>query len=274
MNPSASWPTYQEKKGDMILASGQVELHFEDLTLLCDRLQLNITTYDLQAEGQVCLQLPSEVVNCQRLIYNLKTREAQFEDVQAISRPSLLFGAKEISQTSTNMMKVKEAWLTSCTQPVPRWSFNFKQAELKADDYVSMSRAVFSIKKVPVFYLPYLKYPLKERATGFLFPEIGYNQVKGLAISQGFYWAMTRNTEATLTADYYSSQGAGAGIDYRYLLRGKTSGEASAYVFFFKRQADSDRRDPGYLIRWSHQQLLPGSFQFNGQLIIRVLSIF
>ncbi|MBP6909789.1 MAG: LPS-assembly protein LptD [Candidatus Saccharicenans sp.] len=258
--------TYQEKKGDMILAAGQVELHFEDLTLLCDRLQLNTATYDLQAEGQVCLQLPSEVVNCQRLTYNLKTRESKLEDVQAISRPSLLFGAKEISQNSTEVMKVKEAWLTSCTQPVPRWSFSFKQAELKTDDYVSMSRAVFSIKKVPVFYLPYLKYPLKERATGFLFPEIGYNQVKGLAISQSFYWAIARNREATLTADYYSSQGAGTGIDYRYLLRGKTKGEASAYVFFFKRQPDSVQPDPGYLLRWSHQQLLPGSFQFNGQV--------
>jgi len=143
--------TYQEKKGDMILASGQVELHFEDLTLLCDRLQLNTATYDLQAEGQVCLQLPSEVVNCQRLTYNLKTREAQLEDVQAISRPSLLFGAKEISQNSTDIMKVKEAWLTSCTQPVPRWSFSFKQAEIKTDDYVSMSRAVFLSKRFLFF---------------------------------------------------------------------------------------------------------------------------
>jgi len=135
----------------MILASGQVELHFEDLTLLCDRLQLNTATYDLQAEGQVCLQLPSEVVNCQRLTYNLKTREAQLEDVQAISRPSLLFGAKEISQNSTDIMKVKEAWLTSCTQPVPRWSFSFKQAEIKTDDYVSMSRAVFLSKRFLFF---------------------------------------------------------------------------------------------------------------------------
>jgi len=109
MNPFASWPPTRKRKGDMILASGQVELHFEDLTLLCDRLQLDTATYDLQAEGQVCLQLPSEVVNCQRLTYNLKTRESKLEDVQAISRPSLLFGAKEISQNSTEINEGKEA---------------------------------------------------------------------------------------------------------------------------------------------------------------------
>ncbi|MDD8020667.1 MAG: LPS assembly protein LptD [Acidobacteriota bacterium] len=258
--------SYQEKRGDMVLASGQVELHFEDLTLLCERLELNTATYDLLAEGQVCLQLPLEVINCEHLTYNLKTRQAQLKAVRAISRPSLLFGAKEISQTDNNILNMKEAWLTSCTQPVPRWSFNCKQAELKADDYISMSGAVFSLKKVPLFYIPYLKYPLKERATGFLFPEIGFNQVKGLTISQSFYWALARNREATLTADFYSSQGAGTGVEYCYLLGGKTKGQARAYVFFFKQQAGSDHRDPGYLARWSHQQALPGNFQFTGQV--------
>lgn len=257
--------TYQEKKGDMILASGQVELHFEDLVLLCDRLQLNTANYDLLAEGQVCLQLPSEIINCERLAYNLKTREAQLEEVQAISRPSLLFGARKISQESGNILNLKQAWLTTCNQPVPRWSFSFKEAELKPGDYVSMSKAVFSIKKIPFFYLPYLKYPLKERASGFLIPEIGFNQVKGLTISQSFYWALARNREATLTADYYSNQGIGTGLDYSYLLRGKTRGEVRAYTFFFKRQPGSERRDPGYLIRWTHQQTLPGDFLFNGQ---------
>jgi len=257
--------TYQEKKGDMILASGQVELHFEDLTLLCDRLQLNTGTYDLLAEGQVCLQLPSEVVNCERLTYNLKTREAQLEEVQAISRPSLLVGARKISQEPGNILNLEQAWLTTCNQPVPRWSFSFKQAELKPGDYVTMSRAIFSLKKIPIFYLPYLKYPLKERASGFLIPEIGYNQVKGLTISQSVYWALARNREATLTADYYSNQGIGAGLDYNYLLRAKTRGELRAYAFFFKQQPGSERQDPGYLIRWTHQQRLPGDFQFNGQ---------
>jgi len=82
-------------------------------------LQLNTSTYDLLAEGQVCLQLPSEVVNCERLTYNLKTREAQLEEVQAISRPSLLVGARKISQEPGNILNLEQAWLTTCISLYP-----------------------------------------------------------------------------------------------------------------------------------------------------------
>lgn len=257
---------YQEKKGEVVLARGEVELHFRDLTLLTDYLEVNTSSYDVVAEGQVTLQLPSEVVICERLIYNLKTREGKLENVRAIARPSLLFGAKVVKKSADDSYDLRRAWLTSCTQPNPRWSFGCSEASLKLEDYISMEKAVFKIKNLPVLYVPYLRYPLKERATGFLFPQIGYNRVKGFSLSQSFYWAITRNTDATLSADYYSRQGAGAGIEYRYLFRGETKGEARAYVFLFKKDATGLRPDPAYILRLNHQQRLPLNFQLTGQV--------
>jgi lipopolysaccharide assembly outer membrane protein LptD (OstA) len=257
---------YQEKKGEVVLASGEVELHFRDLTLLADRLEVNTSSYEVVAEGNVTLQLPTEAVTCERLTYNLKTREGKLENVRAIARPSLLFGAKKVNKSADNFYDLENAWLTTCTQPVPRWSFAFSEASLKLDDYLSMKRAVFKIKDLPVLYVPYLRYPLKERATGFLFPQVGYNRVKGFSLSQSFYWAISRNTDATLTADYYSKQGEGAGVEYRYLLRSGTKGDARVYVFFFKKDATGVRPDPAYLLRFNHQQTLPFNFRLTGQV--------
>lgn len=257
---------YQEKKGEVFLAWGEVELHFRDLTLLADRLEVNASSYEVVAEGNVTLQLPTETVTCERLTYNLKTREGKLENVRAIAKPSLLFGAKMINKSADNFYSLQQAWLTTCTQPVPRWSFSFTRASLKPDDYVSMHQTVFKIKGLPLLYVPYLRYPLKERATGFLFPQIGFNRVKGFYLSQSFYLAISRNTDATFTADYYSTQGAGAGIEYRYLFRGGTKGEARAYVFFFKKDSTGVRPDPAYLLRLNHQQALPFDFRLTGQV--------
>ena len=257
---------YQEKKGEVVLASGAVELHYRDLTLLADRIQLNTSTYEVLAEGSVTIQLPSEVVVCERLIYNLRTKEGQLQQVQAIARPTLLFGAQQIIRSADNKYDLEEAWLTTCTQPVPRWSFHFSKASLKPEEYVSMRQAVFRIKKLPLLYAPYLRYPLKDRATGFLFPQIGYNRVKGLSLSQSFYWSIARNMDATISVDFYSRKGLGSGLEYRYLFYGGTKGEISAYVFFFRKDPESVRPKPAYLIRFNHQQNFIHGFKLVAQV--------
>ncbi|MCX8159476.1 MAG: putative LPS assembly protein LptD [Candidatus Saccharicenans sp.] len=256
---------YQEKRGPLWLAQGQVELHFGSLTLLADRLQVNSETYEVVAEGQVTLQLPSEVVACERLIYNLKTGEGKLEGVRAISRPGLFFGAGSIEKSTSGLYRLDKAWFTTCAQPVPRWLFSFSEASLRPEDHITMKQAVFRVKKLPLLYIPYLRYPLKDRATGFLFPRVGFNRVKGLAVSQSFYWALAPNMDATLTADYYSRQGTGAGLEYRYLFPGGTRGEINSYLFLFRRQQTGERPRPAYILRLNHTQALPLGFQLAGQ---------
>ena len=256
---------YQEKNGPVWLASGEVELRFGSLTLLADRLQVNSETYEVVAEGQVTLQLPAEVITCENLFYNLKTGEGRLEGVRAISRPGLLFGAETIEKRAADLYQLEKAWFTTCTQPVPRWCFSFARANLKPEDYVSLQRAVFRIKNLPILYLPYLRYPLKDRATGFLFPRLGFNRIKGLSLSQSFYWALAPNLDATISADFYSKKGTGLGLEYRYLLPAGTRGEASAYLFFFRREEGGERPRPAYILRLNHRQTLPAGFQLTGQ---------
>lgn len=222
---------HQEKNGPVWLAQGAVELRFGPLILLADRLQVNSETFEVVAEGQVTLQLPSEVVACDRLTYNLKTGEGELQGVRAISRPGLFFGAESIARSPSGHFRLDRAWFTNCTQPVPRWLFSFSEASLHPEEYISMKRAVLRVKKLPLLYVPYLRYPLKDRATGFLFPKVGFNRVKGLTISQSFYWALAPNMDATITADLYARRGTGAGLEYRYLFPGGTKGEINGYLF-------------------------------------------
>lgn len=255
---------YQEKNGSVWLASGEVELRFGSIILLADRLQVNSESYEVVAEGRVTLQLPSEVVSCERLTYNLQTGEGKLEGVRAIARPGLFFGAASIEKSTSDLYRLDKAWFTSCTQPVPRWRFSFSEARLQPEDYISMKQAVFRVKNLPLLYIPYLRYPLKDRATGFLFPKVGFNRVKGLTVSQSFYWALAPNLDATVTADFYSRKGTGAGLEYRYLLPGGTRGEANAYLFFFRREEGSPRPRPAYILRLNHTQTLPFGFQLTG----------
>ena len=120
--------------------------------------------------------------------------------------------------------------------------------------------AVVRVKSVPVLYLPYLRYPLKDRATGFLMPQIGYAGEKGFSISQSFYWAMASNMDATVGVDFYLARGTGAGLEYRYLFPGGTKGDLNLYYFIYKTQADGTRPGSSSIVRLNHTQALPLGF--------------
>jgi lipopolysaccharide assembly outer membrane protein LptD (OstA) len=250
----------KEVTKDRLIASGDVEIHYGEFRLFADRVELNPETRDVLAEGNVVIQVRGEVTRAERVILNLDTEKGRLEKATGLIQPSILFAADSIERDAADLYSLSRARVTSCAQPVPRWSFSFSRANLKKDAYVEMWNAVLSVKKVPVFYLPYLRYPLKDRATGFLMPNIGYSGPKGFLYSQSFYWAFARNMDATVGLDAYPSLGLGAGLEYRYLLPAGTGGQVNLYYFMFKRDASGLKRDPSSIIRLTHNQALPLGF--------------
>ncbi|MCX7972947.1 MAG: LPS assembly protein LptD [Candidatus Aminicenantes bacterium] len=251
-----------ERDKERIFASGEVEVRYRQIRLFADRVEVNTSTKDVLAEGNVVLQLPEETVTALRLQLNLDTLMGKLEEVSGQIQPSLFYQAASIERKSGELYHFSRSSLTTCTQPNPRWRFACNQANFKKNDYVEMWGALFSVKGIPVLYLPYFRYPLnRERSTGFLMPQIGYNAIKGFTLTQSFYWAIARNMDATFTLDYYSARGLGGGIEYRYLFQAGTGGEAKIYTFTFKREAETGLKPANaYIVRLNHNQPLPFGF--------------
>ena len=252
---------YQQKTDDRILATGNVEVHYKNIKLFADRIELNTETKDVYAEGNVSIHFPEEVINCVRIHFNLDSSQGELEEVYGRIQPTIFYEADSIKRKNANLYNFRKAKITSCTQSVPRWKFSCAEANFKKDDYIEMWHSVLSIKKIPIFYFPYLRYPLdKERATGFLMPQFGYSGVKGLFYSQGFYLALKRNMDATVNFDYYSARGIGGGLEYRYLFSSGTGGGLKAYLFRFKEDPEEEDLGNAYIIRFNHNQPLPLNF--------------
>lgn len=217
--------------------------------------------------------LPDEIVSGETIFYNLDSREGRIERASGLVQPTIFYRADRVERKSDNTYSFTRVSLTSCTQPTPRWKFSASRANFRKDDYVEMWNSVFTLKKVPVFYLPYFRYPLnRERSTGFLMPQVGYSGVKGFFFGESFYWVIARNMDATFSLDYYSAKGVGGGLEYRYRFQGGTGGEAKVYYFLFKEESEAQlagRPSPGeqtpsrknaYIVRLNHNQPLPFGF--------------
>jgi len=257
---------YLEQSKNQVFATGNVEVRYKNIVLFTERIELDTETKELFAEGSVVIQLPDEVVNCESIHFNLDSSEGELKKVLGMVQPSVFYEADSLQRKSENTYIIESGKITSCSQPDPRWSFSFGKGTFKKDDYVEMWHPVLSIKKVPVFYFPYIRYPLnKERATGFLTPQLGVSGQKGFFYSQGFYWAMRRNMDATLNFDYYGARGLGGGLEYRYIFNKGTGGQVNFYFFNFKKdplveEPDPDASNSAYILRLKHNQPLPSGF--------------
>lgn len=247
---------------DRIFASGNVEVRYKDIKIFADQLEVNTETKDVFATGNVTVQVPKEVVTAEKVFYNLDSRQAKFEQAAGMIVPNVFYRAASIEDKGGQTLNLSKASLTTCTQPAPRWQFSCSKAYLKKNDYVALWNALITIKKIPIFYWPYIRYPLnQDRATGFLMPQVGYSGVKGAILGESFYWAIARNMDATFDGDYYSNKGFGAGVECRYLFNGGTGGEARLYYFRFKPgQSGSDSSD-AYIFTLHHNQPLPLNFR-------------
>ncbi len=283
-----------EKVEDRLIADGNVDVRYRTIALFADHVEIDTKTKDVLAVGRVVLHVVEEeqggtaktapagpapasdasladaavkIVSGEQLEFNLDSALGRIRKAFGMAQPTLRFEAATLERKAGGIDGLVKASFTMCTQAVPRWKFSCARADIKRDDYIDMWGATFSLKGLPVFYWPYIRYPLnRDRSTGFLMPEVGYSGTKGVFLSEGFFWVISRAMDATFQLDYYGNRGVGGGAEWRYAFEGGKGGTLNLYYFLFKKDAPSlaagtAAPSNGYLVRWKHDQNLPYGVQ-------------
>jgi len=239
------------------IAEGYVDIRYQGQRLQADKVTYNTESYFFQAEGNVVFQQKEMTIAGERMEANLQDKTGSFFNAILYTEPDFSITADRIERLEEDKYKIHHGKFTACTQPNPRWFLTASEATVKVDHHISLKNPALKVKGVPVFYLPYLYWPLKkDRATGFLLPSIGSSNLKGMILSNAFFWAIRRNMDATFYYDYHSKLGIGRGGEYRYIL-GKYS-RGSFYGYYLK---DRIRESKRYKLKFNHAQYLKGGFR-------------
>ena len=78
-------------------------------------------------------------------------------------------------------------------------------------------RSVFRLRKVPLFYTPYFYKSLERapRKSGFLPPNLGNSNRRGLMLGGGYYWAINRSYDASYRTQWFTQRGFAHNVDFR-----------------------------------------------------------
>ncbi len=118
------------------------------------------------------------------------------------------------------------------TCPLSDETWRVSAARIKLDhesDRGSATHAFLRVRDIPVFYFPYVSFPLSDkRKSGFLAPTMGSTNESGFDMQIPYYWNLAPNYDATITPRILTDRGAMLGTEFRYLshdLRGKMAVE-------------------------------------------------
>lgn len=218
-----------------VVYKGNVEIKFGMYRIYADYVELIKKSRTIKVKGLVTLVSDENVITGRDLVFNLKAKSGTMMGNSGVMPPSIRYNTDKLKFIDEETIKFKKFEFTSCSQRIPRWKITCSSGKIKKEKYVEMRNAVLKIKKIPVFYFPYMRYPIRKggKATGFLFPNFGTGTKKGFYVQNALFLNFKPNIDLTLYGDYFDKAGLGTGEELRYLFK-NMSGNVKFYYFKYK----------------------------------------
>jgi len=256
-----------DRARQLYTAQGNVRLSQGRRTLTADWVSFNNATRQGVASGDVVVVDGPDTMRADFMEFNVDTLEGVVFDghIDGRTTPFKMSGA-EIQRTGKESYQFEKAVFSSCHCPDPEdtdpWQIHAQHAEVDEEGYGRARNTTFEIFGVPVFYFPYLVYPVKrERETGFMFPLFGQTSRSGTVIGLPFFWAAREDLNVLLTPTWLQKRGFKPSIDAEWVFGAENVSRLhSSYIW----DNDVNPGDPStpfsqnrWAVRFFHDQWLP-----------------
>ncbi|MDA7746847.1 LPS assembly protein LptD [Psychromonas sp.] len=233
-----------------ITYQGKVNLTQGDKTLKANSLTYNRNTEEASAIGDASFVNGQITLFADKIDTNLKTNESYLYQTQYQFHGQGGRGnADRIHDNGQELYHLDSSSYTACPPEDTTWSIDASTIYIDNDeDMGSAYNAILKIKEVPVFYFPYISYPLSDRRkTGLLFPSYKMSSVNGITVDQPIYINIAPNQDATFTPTYMQERGMLLMTEYRYLF---DIGAGTAHLEYLS--DDRIREETRYLMHFDH----------------------
>jgi LPS-assembly protein len=150
--------------------------------------------------------------------------------------------AKDIDVLPDGKLTLIQVRYTSCPVGNEDWMLQASSINMDTKLQEGVARNVtMRFKNVPVFYTPYISFPLgDERKSGLLFPSFGHSGSNGFELEVPYYFNLAPNYDLTLTPGLLTSRGVQLAEQFRFLTA-SSHGQIDATFLPNDKQEHDDR---------------------------------
>ena len=263
--PMSEAPTYvsakatrYEQEQEIATLAGDVVLRQGSMQAEADEARLHQLENRGELVGNVRLRDRNALMVGDRAEIFLDNGEAKVENAEYVVhsgkvRGSALYAKRE----ETAIIRLKDGTYTRCEPGENTWHLQGNNVTLNpATGFGSATNVTLRVKDVPVFYTPYIYFPIDDRRqSGFLAPSIGSSSDTGFSLQTPYYFNLAPNFDATLYPHLMTDRGLLMEGEFRYLTRSSEGQFGAAYLDDSNddRKLQSEYEDQRWMYSWQNR---------------------
>ena len=215
-----AWANSTELQGDTIVFTGGVKVSQGYRRFTGTDASINRETGEVTLSGDVSLREPGILLQGERAQIYSKTNEATLENSQFVLHDDHLQGTADLlERDSEGLIHIHNGSFTYCPPGENDWDIRADSIDLDLDEGLGTARgATVDVAGLPIFYTPWLQFPLDDRRrTGLLWPDFGNDSTGGLDITAPIYFNLAPNYDALYSPRYIQERGLNHELKTRYL---------------------------------------------------------
>ena len=208
---------YYDPASGLVRGTNGIIVKYGDATLSADSATLNEQTGDVEADGQVRIESGDQLWVGEHIRYNFKTHQMRSEEFRTGKPPVFAAGQALEGNITNHTYGAHHIFLTTDDVSNPATLVRASRVRIVPGKYIELWNAVLYAEGVPLFYFPYYKRNLGERANNFNFLP-GYRSVYGPYLLNTYTWFAGSNLDGQIHLDYREKRGLGGGPDLNLRL--------------------------------------------------------
>ena len=201
--------------GDVMVEEGYRRLSADKVTFYKDQKKLEL-------EGNIVVREPGVLVLSEKATLDSETGTGAISPADyVLHQQHIRGGAEAMERKEDGTLVLYRASYTHCEPRNTTWELKGKEISIDQESGVGVARhARLNIKGIPVFYSPYLEFPIDDRRkTGVLWPSFSNTSSGGADIAVPYYLNLAPNYDATLTPRYIGNRGSMLEAESRWLAK-------------------------------------------------------
>ncbi|MDH5767050.1 MAG: LPS assembly protein LptD, partial [Gammaproteobacteria bacterium] len=251
----------QNAAGDITSFSDEVIIERNQLRLSADKVIFDRPQQKLEILGNIHIDAENLSINSDTGWLELKTNQGEFNNSHYYLPGSHFRGSTPgLSIDNGKQTLLIDSSFTSCPENNNDWSLNTSRLKLDHETQTGTARhAVLWFKSIPLFYTPYISFPLgEERRSGFLMPQFGSSSSRGGELGIPWYWNIAPNQDAVITPRVMKKRGTQLKTDYRYLTESSRGDINIEYL-----DKDKQLKEQRHLLKWVNHSDIGQSVDFD-----------
>jgi hypothetical protein len=210
-----------------------VTVEYQDMKLTARKVHADTAKKIVIAEGDVVFEQGGTRMTGSRLDLDLNDKVGVLTDGKVDLEGGLHLKGARLAKVGPRSFTLADGTLTACEGEKPAWFFSLSSGRVTLEDYARLKNVTFHLGGVPLLYTPYLLWPaMRDRASGFLTPGLGYNSSRGGYLGLSYFWALGRSWDSTFSADFYTKGYYGLGAEVRGQPSAGTRFEGTYYTIY------------------------------------------